>query len=71
MIHRDIYQKIYLIPLDLYPLLNNILVILHYIYPMLRIIFTKNPILRDILVNSLALSRNMTEVSESFQVYQK
>ncbi len=38
---------------------------------MLRIIFTKNPILRDTLVNSLALSRNMTEVSESFQVYQK
>lgn len=38
---------------------------------MLRIIFSRNPILRDTLVNSLALSRNMTEVSESFQVYQK
>ncbi len=38
---------------------------------MLRIIFTKNPIIRDICVASLSLSRNPTELSEDFLVYQK
>ena len=38
---------------------------------MLRIIFTKNPILRDTFVASLSLSRNATEISEDFLVYQK
>ncbi len=38
---------------------------------MLRIIFTKNPILRDTFVASLSLARNATEISEDFLVYQK
>ena len=38
---------------------------------MLRIIFTKNPIIRDTAVNTLSLSRNPTEISPDFQVYQK
>jgi hypothetical protein len=38
---------------------------------MLRIIFTKNPIIRDSFVASLSLARNATEISEDFLVYQK
>lgn len=38
---------------------------------MLRIVFTKNSILRDAFVASLSLSRNATEISEDFLVYQK
>lgn len=40
-------------------------------FPMLRIIFTKNALLRDAFVASLSLSRNATEISEDFLVYQK
>ncbi len=38
---------------------------------MLRIIFTKNIVLRDAFVASLSLSHNATEISEDFLVYQK
>lgn len=38
---------------------------------MLRIIFIKNALLRDAFVASLSLSRNATEISEDFLVYQK
>ena len=38
---------------------------------MLRIVFTKNPIMRDAFVSSLSLSRNATEISSDFLVYQK
>ena len=38
---------------------------------MLRIIFTKNPIIRDVCVASLSLGRNPTEISVDFLVYQK
>jgi hypothetical protein len=38
---------------------------------MLRIIFTKNPIVRDTCVASLSLGRNPTEASADFIVYQK
>lgn len=38
---------------------------------MLRIIFTKNPIIRDTCVASLGLLRNPTELSTDFLVYQK
>ena len=38
---------------------------------MLRIIFTKNPIIRDTFVASLSLARNATEISPDFLVYQK
>lgn len=38
---------------------------------MLRIIFTRNPIIRDTCVASLSLSRNPTEASVDFIVYQK
>ncbi len=38
---------------------------------MLRLIFTKNPIIRDTCVASLSLGRNPTEASPDFIVYQK
>jgi hypothetical protein len=38
---------------------------------MLRIIFTRNPIIRDTCVASLSLARNPTEASVDFIVYQK
>lgn len=38
---------------------------------MLRIIFTKNPIVRDTCVSVLALARNPTEISPDFLIYQK
>lgn len=38
---------------------------------MLRIVFTKNSIIRDTFVSSLSLSRNATEISPDFLVYQK
>ncbi len=38
---------------------------------MLRIIFTRNPVIRDTCVASLALGRNPTEASLDFIVYQK
>jgi hypothetical protein len=38
---------------------------------MLRIIFTRNPIVRDTCVASLSLGRNPTEASADFIVYQK
>jgi len=38
---------------------------------MLRIIFTRNPIIRDTCVASLSLGRNPTEASADFIVYQK
>ncbi len=38
---------------------------------MLRIIFTRNPVIRDTCVASLTLGRNPTEASPDFIVYQK
>jgi len=38
---------------------------------MLRIIFTKNTQIRDAVISSLNLSKNPTQVSLDFQVYQK
>ena len=38
---------------------------------MLRIIFTRNPVIRDTCVASLSLGRNPTEASPDFIVYQK
>ena len=38
---------------------------------MLRIIFTKNAVMRDACVSALSLARNPTEISSDFLIYQK
>jgi hypothetical protein len=38
---------------------------------MLRIVFTRNTIIRDVAIATLQLSKNPTQVSVDFQVYQK